>query len=131
MGTESLLLICILTILIILVIFGWKIRKRALSESEKNLESIPEEVSEEDIETVDWTDELQQIIEEQKDERWEQEEQAKRRQLEEQVFVAELDGEQRFLLLIGVQAEPEAFLEGGFFFLLAGWVGHIDSTTVV
>ncbi len=38
-----------------------------------------------------------------------------------------MDGEQRFLLLIGVQAEPEAFLEGVFFFLLAGWLGHIDS----
>jgi len=111
MGTESLLLISILAILIILIIFGWKIKKRALSESEKNLESIPEEVSEEDIEAVDWTDELQQIIEEKKDERWEQEEQAKRRQLEEKAVVAELDGMVRELLLkMGdVQWGPERY----------------------
>jgi len=95
----------------VLIGFGWKIKKSALSESEKNLESISEEVSEESIETVDWTDELQQIIEEKKDERWEQEEQAKRRQLEEQDCVAELDGMVTELLskMGNVQWGPERY----------------------
>jgi hypothetical protein len=111
MGTESLLLILILVILITLIIFGWRIKKRALSESEENLEIISEEISEDIARKVDWTDELQQIIDEKKDESWEQEEQAKRRQLEEQKFVAELDGMVTELLskMGDVQWGPERY----------------------
>ena len=41
-------------------------------------------------------------------------------------FVSELDSEQCFLLLGGVQTEPEALVKDGLFFLLAGCFGHIE-----
>ena len=92
MDVDASIIVSILIVLIFLVAFRWRIRKRPPSKAGKSAVEASADTAVHRLPADDWADELEKIKEEKSGEESQRQEAAERHMLEEKRLVAELDG---------------------------------------